>query len=381
MASIRDRRKEGRGFQVRWRDPDGTQRSRSFEARRTAEVFKREVEEFESLGRRWEPPRVREAPALDDVLKEYLRHRARAKELGTVEHDAKTLNVYLRFLHQREGVRPLLVTLWSRDLHEEFYDWLRVTPLKNKTKPPGLAMCEKHLRRVELAWKWADDQEKYEPFVPRYRRIDELKSLPSEPIVAPSWDDMDACILASDGWLQRVLIVQRYTGLRVQQVMRLRWPDVDLDRAILTIRGELGKSKSEKAGRIIPISSHLVAELAGWGCREGWLVESGRTGAQQRVVRARDVCRTWARAGVSEEIWAKRPNHAFRKGVVSGLKAAGADIDAIEVLVGHKLPGQRSVYTDPNALPMREAVALIPAIGNPAARAPIRLPRLNSIAR
>jgi hypothetical protein len=35
----------------------------------------------------------------------------------------------------------------------------------------------------------------------------------------------------------------------------------------------------------------------------------------------------------------------------------------VEVLVSHELPGLRSVYTDPNALPMREAVELIPPLG------------------
>ncbi len=62
-----------------------------------------------------------------------------------------------------------------------------------------------------------------------------------------------------------------------------------------------------------------------------------------------------------DEVWEGRPHHAFRKGLVSGLKRAGADTDAVEVLVGHSL-GLRGVYTDPDAIPLRGAVELIPRL-------------------
>ena len=71
--------------------------------------------------------------------------------------------------------------------------------------------------------------------------------------------------------------------------------------------------------------------------------------------------RAWERSGARPEAY-QQPHHSFRKGFVSELRRAGADPDAIEVLVGHSL-GLRGVYTDPAALPMREAVGLIPAIG------------------
>jgi len=78
-----------------------------------------------------------------------------------------------------------------------------------------------------------------------------------------------------------------------------------------------------------------------------------------REARARDMMRAWKRAGVREEAWKHRPHHAFRKGIRSGLKRLGADAMAVEFLLGHSL-GIAGVYTDPGALPMRAAVALIP---------------------
>jgi len=67
---------------------------------------------------------------------------------------------------------------------------------------------------------------------------------------------------------------------------------------------------------------------------------------------------TWRRAGVRKAAWASSPHHAFRRGFVSGLKRLGADDEAVEVLVGHSL-GLRGHYADPEAMPLREAVALI----------------------
>jgi integrase len=122
------------------------------------------------------------------------------------------------------------------------------------------------------------------------------------------------------------------------------------------IRPELGKSKQERRGRMVPIAPVLVAELAGWGLRVGPLV-GDLGGDVARVAKA--VRRAWKRAGVPPIVWARRPDHAFRKGFVSGLQRAGADRDAVEYLVGHSR-GLRGVYVDPDALPLIEAVALVP---------------------
>jgi hypothetical protein len=178
---------------------------------------------------------------------------------------------------------------------------------------------------------------------------------------------MDACIAAAIGPQRRVAIVMRYTGLRVGQVMRLRWDDVDLEASTLRIRPELGKSRAESVGRTVPISAHLVREMAGWGLREGWLIPSFRQpGPRERTFRARDLGRAWERAGVRAEVWQGRPDHAFRKGFRSELRRAGGDSEAVEYLLGHRLGrGEEGTYTDPDALPLRATVDLIPDLSAP----------------
>lgn len=111
------------------------------------------------------------------------------------------------------------------------------------------------------------------------------------------------------------------------------------------------------------MSSHLLEYLAGLGHRDGYVVPSNRHGERAREARQRDIIRAWRRAGVRPEVWEGRSHHAFRKGFITELKRAGADADAVEVLVGHKLPSLRGIYTDPRAMPMQTAVALIPPLG------------------
>ena len=55
--------------------------------------------------------------------------------------------------------------------------------------------------------------------------------------------------------------MERSTGLRVGQVLRLEWQDFDLDALRQHVRPELGKSRAEKAGRYIPAAPTLLPVL------------------------------------------------------------------------------------------------------------------------
>jgi len=226
-----------------------------------------------------------------------------------------------------------------------------------------LSTRRKAVEVVQLAWQWAWDEDEYGEYVPRPRTI-KMPTQPNDPVVAPTWAEMDACVDAAEGHLRQLALMLRFTGLRVQQVMGLLWDDVDLKKGVLRIRGELGKTRSERQGRLIPVSRHLIEIMATWGRREGWIVPSKRKkgGERERVARSREMVAAWKRADVSPDIWRGRPHHAFRKGFSSGLKRVGADDEAVEFLLGHSL-GLRGVYNDPNALPLREAVDMIPALG------------------
>ena len=361
MASIDKRSGKWR---VRWRDPDGQARSRTCPTKASASRLKAEVEQHVAEGRRWEPRDAREEPDIEVMLRAYAAECARVLKPNTAVRYARALDLFLRYLRGRfGGATPLRGDLLTRRLLAEFYDDLATDGLHGN--PRSQATQRKITEVVQLAWAWLYDDDELGEHVPPPRTL-RMAREPAAPTVAPTWAEMDACIAALSGWQRDVAFLLRCTGLRVQQAMELRWTDIDLDRGLLTIRGELGKSKQEQRGRRIPVSGHLVADLRAWDRREpddDYLVRSSRHrgGDRERMARARDAARGWQRAGVRPEVWKKRPHHAFRKGWVSSMKRLGADPDAVEYLVGHSL-GLRGVYIDPEALPLRATADLIPPV-------------------
>jgi integrase len=146
-----------------------------------------------------------------------------------------------------------------------------------------------------------------------------------------------------------------------------------MDEGTLTLRKDIIKTGP---GRVIPLSPHLLDELATWGSREGYVILSGRRrGPRERQARPRDLDRAWKRAGVRAAVWEGRPFHAFRKGFKSGLLALGVSADAVDFLQGHSLGSgsSRGRYIDGALLGLRHAVERIPRIGS--ATNVVQLPR------
>jgi len=294
------------------------------------------------------------------MLRAYAVECARVLKPATAERYARALDLFLRFLRRRHGDHAVLPgNILTRRLLGDFYDDLATGGLHGRPRSP--ATQRKITEVVQLAWAWLYDDDDFGPHVPPPRKL-RMAREPGAPAVAPTWAEMDACVDALRSWHRDVAFVMRCTGLRVQQVIGLRWDDLDARRGLLTIRGELGKSKQEQRGRRIPLAPLLLEELATWERGpDGFIITSPRHrgGDRERMARAAHTKKGWQRAGVREEVWKKRPNHAFRKGFISELKRLGADADAVEYLVGHSL-GLRGVYLDPSALPLRDTVALVP---------------------
>jgi integrase len=250
----------------------------------------------------------------------------------------------------------------SKALLGEMYDGLLASGLKGQRRA---STVKKLVEVFERMWAWAANEDAYDGFVPAPKRLD-MPEGAGDPVVAPTWADMDSCIVKAQGWIRKLAVVLRFTGLRVQQAMHLKWEDFDYDRCTLRIRGELGKTRFERRGRIIPVSKHLVAELEKWEHEQEYVIPCHRMqdGPRGREARGRDMGRAWKRAMVREDIWKQRPHHCFRKGFKTELNRAGAQWEAVEHLLGHQVGDSvTSRYLDPEFLPLKETVDLIPPLG------------------
>lgn len=369
MASID---KRGGYYKVRWRDPDGKARSRKCPDLQTAKRLQRTVEQCAAEGLRWEPREPRQVPDLREVMEAYIGHCSMIHEGTTSVLYARHVECFLGWLQDREGAAARLEPgLLSRATVTEWYMALQHGGRHGHGR--SLETRKKMVHAVERAWAYGHDHEEYGEFVPEPRRMANLPTDPGKPTIAPTWAEMDDCIRVAVGPVRQLAVVLRFTGLRVQQAMGLRWSDFDLDQAVLYFPGHLGKTKQEKRGRTIPVSSHLVEELRSWEHKHEFVIDSNRKpGTYHRVARQRDMLRAWERAGVRKMVWEGDSHHCFRNGFVSGLKRAGADDEAVEYLVGHSL-GLRTLYTDPDALPLRSAVRRIPPVAKEASNPVVNL--------
>lgn len=290
------------------------------------------------------------------ILEGYIAESARHHAAGTTHNYGQHLELF------RLWAGPIGAHELTHQLLSDYYAHLIAPETGRHLHRRGHNTVVKHFQAIEQAWKWAYQRQARGDFhgIPQPDSLD-LRRRPSPHKLAPTWAQMDACIAAADGWQAELYKVLRCTGLRVAQALGLRWDDLRLDAEVpvLHVRPELGKSPQEKRGRFVPIAPALVAEIAGWGRREGFVVSCAR---EEREARARDAQRAWRRAGVDSAVWQGCAHHAFRAGFCSGLARLGADVEAVEVLVGHSR-GVRERYVGPDALPLVEAVGLVPAIG------------------
>lgn len=342
-------------YQVRWRDPDGRQRCKETTTLAAARDLVRIVQRSEDLGERYEPRGIRAEPDIEEVAKRWIRDLASSHEASTIEAHGHRLDLFVRWLRTRHRRGPLRLDLLSLPLIKEYHAELDGFEGKRRV----LSSRNKYTRSVHQLWRWAFEDDTFGEFTPRAKTL-RLKAPPAAHARALPWSDIDRVVGLAHGRHKQLLTVLRYTGLRVDQAMQLEWADFDLGAATLYVRPELGKTRTEKIGRLLPISPHFVAELAGWGVREGFVVPAGLK--ESREGRGRDVWRFFERAEIDPKFWRQRPHHAFRLAFETNLKAAGVDTEAVEFYVGHDLK-IRATYNDPWALPLAELAAAIPKIG------------------
>jgi integrase len=111
-------------------------------------------------------------------------------------------------------------------------------------------------------------------------------------IVIPTKPELKALLDHAPADLKPLVMTAIFTGLRASELRGLRWVDVDLKAATVTVVqradrfSEIGSPKSEAGHRTVPIPPALVSELRSWKLRcpkgEAGLVFPNRKGGVQQ---------------------------------------------------------------------------------------------------
>jgi integrase len=145
--------------------------------------------------------------------------------------------------------------------------------------------------------------------------------------------------------LTPIVLLALFTGCRFGELAELRWSDLDLTRALLSVRSETAKTGT---GRIIPLHSEAVTMLRAWmptKVDRDAAVFPGKDGG--RLVDIKTAWREIMKAAALTDFRFHDTRHTF----ASRLIAAGADINMVRELLGHAtvLMTSRYLHTNPTA--------------------------------
>jgi integrase len=421
MATVTHRAERGT-WEVRWAfpqtriDADGNEvrtwawRRRSCPDKRTADALAREVETAAALGDTWTDGRAVPVATIGAVAEAWIRVTVEGRPAATARFRASVLQRFVTWAGDGRPVADL-----TGGLLRDYATALRAAGVKSVARYVGTA---------EQLWRWAHDNGDTFPGVPEPRRItgadrDVPHAPPPVAVDTPTWADVDRLLFAlspagGEAWkrrtraerdggevrgvgyrpawevYRRIVMVQRFAGLRVSQILALTDADLDLDRGRLTIRAGRAGAKGQARDRIVPMHPAMVAEVRGWGpLPAGLLFTRTATKGPRRGDRlpltGREVAEVltvaWERAEVRRSAWAAverehgRPTNAIRacwKSAVAG--AASYDLAALMLgqSAGRADHDKYVALGNPDASPywpaMVRALEAVPPVGEPIGR-------------
>jgi integrase/recombinase XerC len=171
---------------------------------------------------------------------------------------------------------------------------------------------------------------------------------PKAPRKLPQVLDVDEAVrlveLPTDGELglrDRALLELLYSsGLRVSELCALRWADLDLDDALVTVFGKGSKT------RVVPVGSHAVTALQAWqqagGGTRDTPVFPGRAG---QPISTRAVQLRLRHLAQQQGIWKRVYPHLLRHSFASHMLESSGDLRSVQELLGHADIATTQIYT------------------------------------
>jgi integrase len=196
--------------------------------------------------------------------------------------------------------------------------------------------------------------------------IDWIKIPPSE-FDFLDFDDADRLVAAAEGEWRTMILVAMRTGMRMGELLGLRWVDVDLSAGRINVRqayvkGHFGLPKSGKP-REIPLGDEVIEVLAAHRHERGPLVFCDAAGKPFTAgLLAWPLKRALKRAGLREIGW-----HTCRHSFASHLAMRGVPLKVIQELLGHASIATTMIYAHLAPHVARDAVRVLDRARSPVA--------------
>ena len=296
--------------------------------------------EIDPLERRREK---REAPTVRDGLVRFFDEWAPARQrIGRLT--SGTVREYRK--HARRYVGPVLGALKVPSVTRRHVE--RMVDGLPRTQHNRLLAFTSRLFRLFESWGWREQNTN------PARGIERARETPRDRTLAPS--ELHALSVALDSLADRhpasvaAIRFAAVTGLRIGEVLAIRWADVDVEQARLTIRE--GKSGRRQHGLPIP-----ALEVFGGIHRinDEWAFSTGRSHVTYWHVRT-----VFAEAVRVAGLLDVRL-HDLRRGVMTQAAAAGVGTHVLRDLLGHRTTAMADRYVRALGSPVRDAREVIGA--------------------
>lgn len=352
---------------VKFKHPDGTvQRVRRFcptlsrdDARRVEKAIRR------ALLRREPVPSFEDASDIPDDLEKPPRAAAPAKQVPSVRE------FWTEFLTLSEAKnRPSEISnkkkagsyflpmfgskrldeIGSRELEHFKADLLKTKGLKPKSARNYLFIVKRMLRVAK-----------------RFKLLVEVPE--TDPIEVPppefrffTAEESARLVAAADSEWRCMILVALRTGLRVGELLGLRWKDVDFKVARINVRhsvyrGKLGQPKTRSSIREVPLSDDALSALKHHRHLRAFVFSKADGSMLTDTEARRPLERACRKAALPEVGW-----HVLRHSFASQLVMAGAPLKAVSELLGHTTIQMTMRYAHLSPVARREAVLLLDGV-------------------
>jgi integrase/recombinase XerD len=293
-----------------------------------------------------------------------------------VAHCEELMRLYRDWLLLERNVSPNTVSAYTDDVGK-LLDWLQAAGIM--PEDAELRDLEAFASALHDAGICARSQARILSGVRSFYRFllleGRIASLPTELLPSPrlgehlpevlSVEEIDRMISWVDlseleGQRNRTIIEMLYScGLRVSELCNLRHSDIWRSEGLVRV---LGKGRKE---RLVPISGRALGELKLWEeCRGDIAVCAGhedyeflsfRRGRKLSRITVFHIVKQIARgAGIAKEI----SPHTFRHSFATHLLEGGANLRAIQEMLGHESINTTEIYTHLDMSRLREEIMM-----------------------
>jgi integrase len=308
------RRKTTRRYYLHYRDEDGRQRSVSTKSTRKSDALKF-VKQFERKQLEAERRAVKRV-TLAAFTSEYIKHLEASRRspdtiatyksgllqfnrfAGPVELRAVTPKLLERYIVSKQQSSDSTARTHHAILSAAFtvavrWEYLHASPIKNVPKPATIEQRPLYVRREDFA-----------------KLLDAIPSLDYRELV----------------------IVATLTGMRLGELLSLRWESVDLERGMIHVVNSADFTTKSKRSRTIPISDTLAGVLSARKERTRSELVFNRNGYKLDRVTVSKTFKRYVRvSGLNSEL----KFHSLRHSAASWMVQGGVNLYVVQKILGH----------------------------------------------